>query len=150
MMKNTILGCAISLLILMAIAGCSPIPLIKTPTICPYVGNPGPPPPEVEQKAGEGFISMGLTGNIKVEAYGEYSCDHFSVEEINFDYTIYVRDLRDQAALNALVIKVKESAAGSLQGWNLGKINIHFLAGEECWWDELQGACVPIRHLVHP
>jgi hypothetical protein len=129
----------------------TPIPL--TPTICPYMRNPGPPPPEVEKRAHDAFCAMGvrgIRGTLKVEANGEYSCDHFAVEDINFEYTLYVSDLENKTTIKEYVSKVTESAKESLQGWNMGYVKVRFVAGEECWWDELQNACAPIRPLTNP
>jgi hypothetical protein len=115
--------------------------------------NPGPPPPEVEKRAQDAFFAMGATGirgTLTVEANGEYSCDHFAVEDINFVYTLYVSDLTDQTTIREYVSKVTESAKESLQGWNMGAVKVRFVAGKECWWDELQNACAPISPLTHP
>jgi hypothetical protein len=129
------------------------VPLTPTPTNCSYSRNPGPPPPEVEKKAQDAFFAMGVTGirgKLKVEANGEYSCDHFAVEDINFEYTLYVSDLEDQTTIREYVSKVTESAKESLQGWNMGYVKVRFVAGEECWWNELQNACTPLLPLTNP
>jgi hypothetical protein len=143
------------LLVSMFLAACAPIftPIPLTPTACPYMRNPGPPPPEVEKRAKEALIAMGamgIRGTLKVEANGEYSCDHFAVEDINFEYTLVVSDLTDQTTIRDDVARVTQSAKESLQGWNMGAVHVRFVAGEECWWDELQNACAPIRPLTNP
>jgi hypothetical protein len=113
------------------------------------MANPGPVPPEVESQAQEAFFALQIPGKLKVEAFGEYSCDHFGVEEIDYNYTLFVSDLSDQAALSALVSKVKDSAKNSLKGYNLGTISVLFQSGKECWWEEQQNACGTIGPISH-
>jgi len=94
--------------------------------------------------------SMGIRGTLKVEANSEYSWNHFAVEFINFQYTLYISDLNDQTTIKEFVSKVKESAKSSLQGWNAGTISVRFVTGQQCVWDELQNACAPIHPLTNP
>jgi hypothetical protein len=161
-MRNISLRYAIGLMLLMSLAGCSvfqptatpipPTPIPPTPTSCPYTRNPGPPPPEVEKRAQDAFYAMaaqGIRGRLKVGANGEYSCNQFAIEDIYFEYTLYVPDLEDQAKIREYVSKVTQSAKDSLQGWNMGQVRVHFISGNECWWDELQNGCGPIRPLIN-
>jgi hypothetical protein len=128
-------------------------PIQITPTICFFTRNPGPPPPEVKQRAQEAFIEMGasgIRGTLKVEADGEYSCDRFAVEFVNFEYTLVVPDLQDQAIISEYSAIVKTSAKDSLQGqWNIGTVRIRFIQGNECWWDDNQNACTQIQPLTN-
>jgi hypothetical protein len=122
-------------------------------TQCPYMRNPGPPPPEVKKRAQDAFFALGpsgIRGTLKVEANGEYACDQFAVEDINFEYTLYVSTLADQAMLKEYVTKVTQSAKDSLQGWNFGYVKVRFVTGETCGWDELRNACAPIQPLTNP
>jgi hypothetical protein len=143
----------VSLFLASCTSGVKLVQITSTPTSCPYMRNPGPPPPEVEKRAQDALIAMGpmgIRGTLKVEANGEYSCDHFAVEDINFEYTLYVSDLQDQTTIKEYVSKVKDSAKASLQGWNLGAVSVRFVAGQECVWNELQNACAPIQTLTSP
>ncbi len=129
----------------------TPAPTI-TPTTCPYMQNPGPTPPEVEKRAQEAFINLGATGirgKLQLDAYGEYSCEHFGVMGINYVYTVTVTDLGDQAAMRAIVATLKESAKNTVQGYNLGQVTVRFVTGQQCVWDELQNACSPIEPLEY-
>ncbi len=142
------------LVLAVACAGVQPlsvaVPPTPTGTACPYVGNPGPPPPEVEKRAQDAFQAMGssgIRGRLRVQAYGEYSCDKFGIEQVNFEYTLVVPDLQDQATIRDYVARVEQSAKESLQGWTLGQVRVQFIAGQECHWDEYQNACIDTRPL---
>jgi hypothetical protein len=145
------------LLVSIFLAACAPAPTptpSPSPTPCPYSRNPGPPPPEVEKRAQAAFFAMGasgIRGTLKIEANGEYSCDKFAVEDINFQYTLYVSNLGDQASMQEYASRVRASAKESAQGWNMGVVRVRFVAGKECWWDEVQqNACAPISEMSSP
>lgn len=134
-------------LVSMLLASCS-----AAATPCPFSRNPGPPPAEVEKRARDAFFALGsagIRGTLKVEADGEYSCDHFAVEFVNFSYTLYIADLNDQTMIKDYVAKVRASAKESVQGWNMGTVRVSFVAGNRCNWDDQQNACAPIEALFN-
>lgn len=125
----------------------------STPTPCPFVRNPGPPPPEVVQRAREALTGMSaeaIYGEVNVQANGEYYCDQYLIQDLTFEYTLVVQDLTDQAAIEQAVEKVKKSAQESAQDWDVGVVRIRFMSGQDCWWDDQQNACAPIRPLTSP
>ncbi len=134
-----------------ALSAPTAVPPTPTGSPCPFVANPGPPPPEVEKRAQDAFQAMaesGIRGKLRVQAYGEYSCDKFGVQAVDFEYTLVVPDLQDQATIQEQVARVKQSAKESVQGWNLGQVSVRFVSGQECFWDENQNACIDTRPLI--
>ena len=147
----------IALFVSILLGSCIPIqafiPITPTPTSCPYAQNPGPPPPAVVNKARVAFNelgSKGIRGTLNVGADGEYSCDRFGVMAVNFEYTLIVNDLEDQATLEKFASTVTKSARDSVKGWNLGTIRIRFISGKECRWDDAQKTCTPIVPISAP
>jgi hypothetical protein len=159
-MKNNLSICTVTLILIMAFAGCrrfqpipSPTAVTPTPKYCAFVSNPGPPPPEVVERAKENFNHLqvsGIRGKMEVSAYGDYYCDDFSVKAVDFSYLIVVRDLEDQTTMREIAEKLKESSRNSVQGWNMGSLSIGFMSGMYCNWDEVWNECSSIEPIINP
>jgi hypothetical protein len=122
----------------------TPTALAPTETVCPWIENPGPPPPEVEKRAQDAFAATGLPGTLTVTGEGEYTCEEFHLRSIGFEFTLDVGDLGDRAAMEVLVARVKDFPVSEiLAGRNFDGIKIRFRSGDQfCWWDDVQG-CGP-------
>jgi len=129
----------------------TPTALAPTETLCPWMENPGPPPPEVERRAQDAFVASGLAGVLEVTAEGEYACEQFHVRSVGFAFTLDVDDLGNRAAMEALAARAKDFPVSEvLSGGNLGGLWIRFRSGNQfCWWDDVQG-CGPVMPLAQP
>lgn len=85
-----------------------------------------------------------------ITADGEYFCDEFLVRGVDFKYLIIVDDLEDQTTFREIAEKLKDSSRKSVEGWNLGDVNISFMSGKFCGWDEMQNTCSPIEPIIYP
>jgi hypothetical protein len=122
--------------------------LPPTVTICPFVENPGPPPPELVKRAQDAFAATGLKGDVKVTGEGEYTCSEFHLRSVSFEFTLDVADLKDTAMMKALAEKLKVYPVKHvLDNTNFGYSKVRFRAGKEfCWWDDVQ-SCGPVMPL---
>jgi hypothetical protein len=122
--------------------------LPPTITVCPFVENPGPPPPELVKRAQDAFAAFGFKGDLKVTGEGEYTCAEFHLRSVSFEFTLDVADLKDAAMMKALADKLKVYPVKQVLGnTNFGDSKVRFRAGKEfCWWDDVQG-CGPAMPL---
>jgi len=120
-------------------------------TICPWVENPGPVPPEIEQRAQAAFAASSLPGSLRLTGEGEYTCTEFHLRSVGFEFTLDVSDLHDLDAMRKLAARVKDFPVRDvLNGGNLDAVRIRFRHGKDfCWWDGVQG-CGPVMPLANP
>jgi hypothetical protein len=117
---------------------------------CAYVQNPGPVPEIVQNSAYKAFSDSGMQGYLNMGADGEYHCGTFGVMQVNFTFYLQVDNLSDQEAMATLAAKAQQLAHNNIQGYNMGRINIWFVTGQDCFWDNEKNVCGPNQPHVRP
>jgi hypothetical protein len=122
-----------------------------SPTMCPFVQNPGPPPPEVVKRAQDTFAAMGIAGDLRVSGEGEYTCNEFHLRSVSFEFSLDVSDLKDIGAMKTLAARINAFPVKEVLGnTNFGGMKLRFKAGGMfCWWDDVQG-CGPVIPFLLP
>lgn len=108
-----------------------------------------PAPPELVARARTDMASASPGGNVKVSLYGEEDgCGQFTASQIDFGFTLDVRDSTTEAEVTAFDQRVHDIAAqlvpaGAVPG--LGRVVVSLRKdGQPCTWDHDKHLCQPL------
>ena len=115
----------------------APPTLTPEATHCAWTQAYSEAPPELVADAEQRLAASGVAGKVRLTASGENnSCDGFHLAAVDFEFSLRIDDLADQATMQTMVSAIEPIPAAVMRGnGNLGSVRIKFEnASEFCWW----------------